>query len=110
MRSGAFEEVFITKDNATEEVAIKVESNRTKHLQLLHEAKLSRKMKEWWEKAIAFSVFKIFFLLLKAGNFSSKITGVKSQGSFWAFTATVAGSTLEGEPLFIFNYFNFIIL
>ena len=41
--SGAFGEVFIAKDKATEEeVAIKVESNRTKHPQLLHEAKLSR--------------------------------------------------------------------
>ena len=45
--SGAFGKVFIDKDNATEgEVAIKVESNRTKHPQLLHEAKLSRKMNE----------------------------------------------------------------
>jgi len=44
--SGAFGEVFYAKDNATgEEVAIKVESNRTKHPQLLHEAKLIKLMK-----------------------------------------------------------------
>lgn len=44
--SGAFGEVFIAKDNATEEeVAIKVESNRTKHPQLLHEAKLIKLLK-----------------------------------------------------------------
>ena len=37
--SGAYGEVFIAKDNATiKEVTIKVESNKTKHPQLLHEA------------------------------------------------------------------------
>ena len=31
-------------------------------------------------------------------------------GTCWTFAATAAGSILEREPLFIFNYFNFIIL
>jgi casein kinase 1 epsilon len=44
--SGAFGEVFYAKDTASgEEVAIKVESNNTKHPQLLHEAKLIKLMK-----------------------------------------------------------------
>ena len=39
--AGAFGEVFIAKDNTTgEDVAIKIEDNRTRHPQLLHEAKL----------------------------------------------------------------------
>ena len=45
--SGAFGEVFEAIEIATgNEVAVKVVSNRTRHPQLLHEAKLSRKMKE----------------------------------------------------------------
>lgn len=44
--SGAFGEVFSATEIATgEEVAIKVESNRTKHPQLLHEAKLIKLLK-----------------------------------------------------------------
>ena len=44
--SGAFGEVFIAKDIASsEDVAIKVESNRTRHPQLLHEAKLLKILK-----------------------------------------------------------------
>ena len=44
--SGAFGEVFSAKETTTsEEVAIKVESNRTKHPQLLHEAKLLKLLK-----------------------------------------------------------------
>lgn len=44
--SGAFGEVYSATEVATgEEVAIKVESNRTKHPQLLHEAKLIKLMK-----------------------------------------------------------------
>ncbi len=44
--SGAFGEVFLAKEVATDgEVAIKVESNRTKHPQLLHEAKLLKLLK-----------------------------------------------------------------
>lgn len=43
---GAFGQVFVAKDNTTgEEVAVKVEDNRTKHPQLLHEAKLLKLMK-----------------------------------------------------------------
>jgi serine/threonine protein kinase len=43
---GAFGQVFVAKDNNTgEEVAVKVEDNRTKHPQLLHEAKLLKLMK-----------------------------------------------------------------
>ena len=45
--SGAFGEDFIIIDNVTDkEVVFKVESNRIKHSQLLHETKLSRNMKE----------------------------------------------------------------
>lgn len=44
--AGAFGEVFVAKDNSTgEEVAVKVEDNRTKHPQLLHEAKLIKMLK-----------------------------------------------------------------
>ena len=44
--SGAFGEVFsATEINNGEEVAIKVENNRTKHPQLLHEAKLLKLLK-----------------------------------------------------------------
>jgi len=44
--SGAFGEVFsATEISSGEEVAIKVESNKTKHPQLLHEAKLIKLMK-----------------------------------------------------------------
>lgn len=44
--AGAFGEVFVAKDNVTgEEVAVKIEDNRTKHPQLLHEAKLLKLMK-----------------------------------------------------------------
>jgi serine/threonine protein kinase len=44
--SGAFGEVFSATEIASgEEVAIKVESNRTKHPQLLHEAKLLKLLK-----------------------------------------------------------------
>ena len=44
--SGAFGEVYVAKETSTgEEVAIKVESNRTRHPQLLHEAKLIKMMK-----------------------------------------------------------------
>lgn len=44
--AGAFGEVYIAKDNITgEEVAVKVEDNRTKHPQLLHEAKLLKLLK-----------------------------------------------------------------
>ena len=44
--SGAFGEVFVAKELATgEEVAVKVESNRTRHPQLLHEAKLIKQLK-----------------------------------------------------------------
>jgi serine/threonine protein kinase len=44
--SGAFGDVYIAKETSTgEEVAIKVESNRTRHPQLLHEAKLIKMMK-----------------------------------------------------------------
>jgi serine/threonine protein kinase len=44
--SGAFGEVFSATELASgEEVAIKVESNRTKHPQLLHEAKLLKLLK-----------------------------------------------------------------
>lgn len=44
--SGAFGEVFSASEvNNGEEVAIKVESNRTKHPQLLHEAKLLKLLK-----------------------------------------------------------------
>lgn len=44
--SGAFGEVFsATEINTGEEVAIKVENNRTKHPQLLHEAKLLKLFK-----------------------------------------------------------------
>lgn len=43
---GAFGQVFIAKDyNTEEEVAVKVEDNRTKHPQLLHEAKLLKLFK-----------------------------------------------------------------
>ena len=35
--AGAFGDVFIAKDNSTEEdVAVKIEDNRTRHRQLLH--------------------------------------------------------------------------
>ncbi len=38
---GAFGQVFVAKDNSTgDEVAVKGEDNRTRHPQLLHEAKL----------------------------------------------------------------------
>ena len=44
--SGAFGEVFMAKEIATgDEVAVKVESNRTRHPQLLHEAKLIKILK-----------------------------------------------------------------
>ena len=44
--SGAFGEVFVAKEIATgNEVAVKVESNRTRHPQLLHEAKLIKLLK-----------------------------------------------------------------
>jgi serine/threonine protein kinase len=44
--SGAFGEVYsATEIVSGEEVAIKVESNRTKHPQLLHEAKLLKLLK-----------------------------------------------------------------
>lgn len=43
---GAFGQVFVAKDNSTgDEVAVKVEDNRTKHPQLLHEAKLLKLLK-----------------------------------------------------------------
>mmetsp|Transcript_36579 Transcript_36579/g.42105 ORF Transcript_36579/g.42105 Transcript_36579/m.42105 type:complete len:97 (+) Transcript_36579:12-302(+) len=44
--AGAFGEVYIAKDNTTgEEVAVKIEDNRTRHPQLLHEAKLLKLLK-----------------------------------------------------------------
>jgi serine/threonine protein kinase len=44
--AGAFGEVYIAKDTSTgEEVAVKIEDNRTKHPQLLHEAKLLKLLK-----------------------------------------------------------------
>lgn len=44
--AGAFGEVYIAKDNTTgEDVAVKIEDNRTKHPQLLHEAKLLKLLK-----------------------------------------------------------------
>ena len=44
--SGAFGDVYSAKESSTgEDVAIKVESNKTKHPQLLHEAKLIKLMK-----------------------------------------------------------------
>jgi serine/threonine protein kinase len=44
--AGAFGEVFVAKETATgDEVAVKVESNKTRHPQLLHEAKLLKLMK-----------------------------------------------------------------
>lgn len=44
--SGAFGEVFSATEIATgDEFAVKIESNRTKHPQLLHEAKLIKLLK-----------------------------------------------------------------
>ena len=45
--AGAFGEVYIAKDNTSgEEVAVKIEDNRTRHPQLLHEAKLLKLLKD----------------------------------------------------------------
>ena len=44
--AGAFGKVYLAEDNETKEhVAVKVEDNRSKHPQLLHEAKLLKLLK-----------------------------------------------------------------
>ena len=54
--SGAFGEVFLAKELATgEEVVVKVESNRTKHPQLIWNTHLEKKRISKSKLAIAFS-------------------------------------------------------
>ena len=56
LRSGAFGEVFLSKELATgEEVAVKVDSNRTRHLQPICNTHLKKKRFSKCKLAIAFS-------------------------------------------------------
>ena len=78
--SGAFGEVYVAKDNNTgEEVAVKVESNRTRHPQLLHEAKLIKLLK---------------------GKGIPELKGAIIEGDYNIMVMTLLGPSLEH----LFNY------
>ena len=78
--AGAFGEVYIAKDTATgEDVAVKVEDNRTKHPQLLHEAKLLKLLK---------------------GKGIPELKGALIEGDYNVMVLTLLGPSLEH----LFNY------
>ena len=79
---GAFGQVYVAKDNATgEEVAVKVEDNRTKHPQLLHEAKLLKLLK---------------------GKGIPELKGALIEGDYNIMVISLLGPSLEH----LFNYCN----
>jgi serine/threonine protein kinase len=77
---GAFGQVYIAKDNTTgEEVAVKVEDNRTRHPQLLHEAKLLKLLK---------------------GKGIPELKGALIEGDYNVMVISLLGPSLEN----LFNY------
>ena len=84
--SGAFGEVYIAKDVKTgQEVAIKVESNRTRHPQLLHEAKLIKMLK---------------------GKGIPELKGAIIEGDYNVMVMQLLGPSLENLFKFCKNKFN----
>lgn len=78
--AGAFGEVYIAKDNSSgEEVAVKIEDNRTRHPQLLHEAKLLKLLK---------------------GKGIPELKGALIEGDYNIMVITLLGPSLEH----LFNY------
>jgi serine/threonine protein kinase len=78
--AGAFGEVYIAKDNTSgEEVAVKIEDNRTRHPQLLHEAKLLKLLK---------------------GKGIPELKGALIEGDYNIMVITLLGPSLEH----LFNY------